>query len=138
MGGTAVVALSRRQGCGPALVRTRRHGGGTGRVAAGPYRRVWDSRCSPRGSAESLVRRRGGRMTPETFVAALKASVRKGAESEVKYFARPPSPDPPAHLARFSAWYRRLSPSDRKVAREVIRYAAEGSLFGLLTALDNM
>ena len=77
-------------------------------------------------------------MTPETFVAALKASVRKGAESEVRYFARPPSPGPPPHLARFSAWYRRLSPPDRRVAREVIRYAAEGSLFGLLTYLDNI
>jgi hypothetical protein len=76
-------------------------------------------------------------MTPETFVVALKTSVREGAESEVKYFARPPSSEPPMHLARFSAWYRRLSPSDRKVAREVIRYAAEGSLFGLLTYLDN-
>jgi hypothetical protein len=66
-------------------------------------------------------------MTPETFVAALRESVRKVAESEVKYYARPPSPHPPVHLARFSAWYRRLSPSDRKVAREVIRYAAEGA-----------
>jgi hypothetical protein len=77
-------------------------------------------------------------MTPESFVAALKESVREGVESEVKYYARPPSADPPAHLARFAAWYRRLTPSDRKVAREVFRYAAEGSLFGLLTYLDNL
>jgi hypothetical protein len=77
-------------------------------------------------------------MTPETFVAALRAAVRKDAESEAKYYARPPSPNPPAHLARFSAWYRRLSPSDRRIAREVIRYSAEGSSFGLLTYLDNI
>jgi hypothetical protein len=77
-------------------------------------------------------------MTPETFVTALKAEVRETAESEAKYYARPPSSNPPKHLARFSAWYRRLSPSNRKVAREVMWFAAEGSLFTLLTYLDNL
>lgn len=77
-------------------------------------------------------------MTPEAFVAALKNSVREGADREIKYYARPPSPNPPAHLARFSEWYRRLSSADRKVARDMIRYATEGSLFGLLTILDNI
>jgi hypothetical protein len=77
-------------------------------------------------------------MTPEQFVAALKANVREGAEDEMKYLAKPPSLNPPKHLARFSAWYRRLSPADRKVARDLIRYAAEGSLFDLLTLLDNV
>src|SRR5262245_4843890 len=77
-------------------------------------------------------------MTPETFVAALKESVREGADSEIRYYARPPSPNPPTHLARFSTWYRRLTSSDRKVARDAIRYAADGSLFDLLTFLDNI
>jgi hypothetical protein len=31
-----------------------------------------------------------------------------------------------------------VSPADQDVAREVIRYVAEGSLFGLLTYLDNI
>src|SRR4051812_13925221 len=77
-------------------------------------------------------------MTTETFVAALKAAVRQVAEREVKYFGRPASQDPPEHLARFSEWYRRLSPSDRKVTRDLIHYAAEGSLFTLLTYFDNL
>jgi hypothetical protein len=77
-------------------------------------------------------------MTPETFVAFLRAAVRKGTEHEAKYYARPPSPNPPAHLDRFSKWYRRLSPSDRRIAREVMRYSAEGSLLSLLTYLDNI
>jgi hypothetical protein len=77
-------------------------------------------------------------MTPEAFVAALKASVRSAAASEADYLAHPPSPQPPQHLARFSAWFRQLSTADQAVAREVIQYTAEGSLFGLLTYLDNL
>jgi hypothetical protein len=77
-------------------------------------------------------------MTPEAFVTALAASVRKSAEGEADYFAAPPSERPLAHLARFSAWLRRLPRADQEVARDVIRYAAEGSLFGLLTYLDNI
>lgn len=77
-------------------------------------------------------------MTPEEFVAALKEGTREGADSEADYFAAPSSPRPPKHLARFSKWFRRLSTTDQEMAREVIRYAAEGSLFGLLTYLDNL
>lgn len=77
-------------------------------------------------------------MTPETFVAALKGSVRRSAESEANYFAAPESKCPPPHLSKFSEWYLRLSPADQEIAREVIRYAKEGSLFGLLTSLDNI
>ena len=77
-------------------------------------------------------------MTPEAFVAALLAAVRESAKAEADYFADPPVPKPPAHLGRFSAWFRRLSAADRRVARQLIRYAAEGSLFGLLTYLDNL
>jgi hypothetical protein len=78
------------------------------------------------------------RMTPEAFVAALAASVRKSAEYEANYFAAPQSKHPPAHLARFSAWFLKLSPEDQEVAREVMRYTAEGSLVGLLTYIDNV
>jgi hypothetical protein len=77
-------------------------------------------------------------MKPEAFVAALKQNVRSLAASEADYLADPPSPRPPEHLARFSAWFRRLSANDREVARDIICYAAEGSLFGLLTYLDNL
>jgi hypothetical protein len=77
-------------------------------------------------------------VTPEAFVAGLAASVRRSAEGEAEYFAAPRSEYPPAHLARFSAWFQRLSPADQEIAREVIRYAAEGSLFGLLIYLDNI
>ncbi len=77
-------------------------------------------------------------MTPQVFVAALSAVARQSAESEAGYFADPPVAKPPAHLGRFSAWFRRLSAADQKVAREVIRYAAEGSLFRVLTHLDNL
>ncbi len=77
-------------------------------------------------------------MTPEAFVAALTAAVRQLASLSADYLAEPPSDHPPAHLARFSAWFRLLPPADQEIAREVIRYAAEGSLFGLLTYLDNI
>jgi hypothetical protein len=77
-------------------------------------------------------------MSPEAFVAALAASVRQSAEGEAEYFTVPQSKHPPAHLARFSNWFRGLSPADQEVAREVICYVAEGSLFGLLTYLDNI
>ncbi len=77
-------------------------------------------------------------MGPAAFVEALATSVRQSAAREVDYFAAPPSGCPAAHLARFSDWFRRLSPADQDVAREVVRYAAEGSLFGLLTFLDNL
>lgn len=77
-------------------------------------------------------------MTPDTFVTALKKAVNKVAESEVEYYAKLPSPNPPEHLTRFSAWYCHLSPSDREVASEVIRFAAKGSLATVLTYLDNI
>jgi hypothetical protein len=77
-------------------------------------------------------------MTPEVFVAALKESVRRSAATEADYLTVPPGPAPPAHLARFSAWFRGLPPDGQEVARDVIRCAAEGSLFVLLTYLDNL
>jgi hypothetical protein len=77
-------------------------------------------------------------MTPDAFVAALAASVRRSAEREADYLAGPPSDRPPAHLAQFSTWFQRLPLADQAVARDVIRYAAEGSLFVLLTYLDNI
>jgi hypothetical protein len=79
-----------------------------------------------------------GRMTPEAFVDALLTSVRQSADAAAGYFAEPPVAKPPAHLGEFSAWFRGLSAADQDMAREVIRYAAEGSLFGLLTYLDNV
>lgn len=77
-------------------------------------------------------------MTPDTFVTALKKAVNKVVETEVEYYAKPPSPNPPEHLARFSAWYCHLSPSDREAASEMIRFAAQGSLATVLTYLDNI
>jgi hypothetical protein len=77
-------------------------------------------------------------MTPESFVTSLAASVRQSANGEAEYLDAPQSNRPPAHLARFSAWFRRPPPADQDVAREVICYIAEGSLFGLLTYLDNI
>ena len=77
-------------------------------------------------------------MTPQAFVAALLTAVRESAKSEADYFASPPVAKPPAHLGRFSAWFQRLSAADRRVAREAIQYAAEGSLFLTLTHLDNL
>ncbi|MBX9626294.1 MAG: hypothetical protein K2X82_21020 [Gemmataceae bacterium] len=77
-------------------------------------------------------------MTPERFVSALVESVRHQAAAEADYLAAPPSPRPPDHLARFAAWFRGLTPDAQATAREVIRYAAEGALFGVLTYLDNL
>jgi hypothetical protein len=77
-------------------------------------------------------------MTPEAFVIALANSVQECAKREADYLAALSSGRPPAHLARFSDWYRRLSRSDQEIAREMIQYSAEGSLFGLLTHLDNV
>jgi hypothetical protein len=77
-------------------------------------------------------------MTPKKFVKTLKAEVRDEAKSEVSYFLKPESESPPRHLARFSKWYKGLSASERKIARDLIQYAAEGSLFQLLTFLDNV
>ena len=77
-------------------------------------------------------------MTPQDFVSAMKQDVRDTAESGADYMAAPPEGSrPPEHLARFSEWFRRLSSDDQEVARECMRYAAEGSLFSLLTILDN-
>lgn len=77
-------------------------------------------------------------MTPETFVEALASSVRQGASSEADYFAVPTTNRPPPHLAQFSNWFRKLSPLDQVTARKVIKYAADGCLFRLLTYLDNI
>lgn len=76
-------------------------------------------------------------MTPAAFVTALAASVRQSAVAEADYFAAPQSKHPPDHLARFAAWFQKLSPTDQDVAREALLFVAEGSLFGLLTYLDN-
>lgn len=77
-------------------------------------------------------------MTPKSFVTALVASVRQSAEGEADYFAAPQSNRPPDHLTQFATWFQRLSPADQGVAREVMQYVAEGSLFGLFTYLDNI
>lgn len=77
-------------------------------------------------------------MTPEAFVAALKRSVDNCAISDADYLADPPSQSPPEHFARFSAWFRKLSADDQEVACELIRYSAGGSLYLLLTYLDNV
>ena len=77
-------------------------------------------------------------MTPHAFVAALKESVRKAAASEAECSAAPLTAKPTEHLSRFSAWFRQLTPNDQEIAREVIQFSAEGSLFGLLTYLDNI
>lgn len=77
-------------------------------------------------------------MTPEVFVAALKESVCRSAERTADYLANPPSPRPPDHLARFSTWLRRLPTRDQAVAQELIQYAADWSLFEILTYLDNL
>ena len=77
-------------------------------------------------------------MTPRAFVKALKRDAKNTSKSEVDYYAKPESTSPPEHLARFSSWFLRLPKADQTVAREAIRYACEGSLFGLLTYLDNI
>ena len=77
-------------------------------------------------------------MTPTEFVEALKALAFSSAASEADYFAAPHSSHPVEHLARFSAWFQRLSPSEQEIARDALRYANEHSLHGLLTYLDNL
>lgn len=77
-------------------------------------------------------------MTPEHFVADLKADVRSEVESTIEYLADPPVENPPDHLGVLSRWYRNLSDEDKKVARIAMEYAAEGSLFGLLNVLDGI
>jgi hypothetical protein len=78
------------------------------------------------------------RVNPQRFVTDLKKSVRESVSSDIDYFANPPVPKPPGHLGRFSTWYRSLSVRDKKLVADVMRYAAEGSLFGLLGFIDNL
>ena len=77
-------------------------------------------------------------MTPRKFVSALKREVREDVASTVEYIASPPVPNPPGHLGKFSRWWRGLSAADRRVARDLLCYAAEGSLFSLLNIRDGV
>ena len=77
-------------------------------------------------------------MTPREFVAALKRSVRQGAAGTIDYISCPPVTDPPNHLGEFSRWFQGLTEGQRATAARLVEYAAEGSLFDLLTVLDNI
>jgi hypothetical protein len=77
-------------------------------------------------------------MTPTDFVTALKKSCRSVADSTTDYLAKPEGRKPPEPLASLSAWYRGLSPSDQAMARTAIQYAADGSLFTLLSVIDGV
>ncbi len=72
------------------------------------------------------------------FVAALKKSVREGVDHEVDLLETRDSPRGPVHLIRFANWIQGLSAADREVLRELLHFTAEGSLFLVLTLLDNL
>lgn len=77
-------------------------------------------------------------MTPHDFVLALKAGTAAAAESELNYYQDPPSKNPPEHLKKFSQWFRQLSAADKATVSELVKHAKEGTLFSLLTYLDNL
>lgn len=77
-------------------------------------------------------------MTPYDFVAALKNSVQHGVDYELQQLSNPILPDAPEHLARFAEFIQRLSPADKEITHDLLRFIAEGSLFRVLVCLDNM
>lgn len=77
-------------------------------------------------------------MSPLDFVTKLKQKVRESSSAELDYVANPPVANPPAHLGEFCRWYRGLSEEQKLVAADLMRYVAEGTLFELLTLLDNV
>ncbi|HEX8913648.1 MAG TPA: hypothetical protein VF796_14915 [Humisphaera sp.] len=75
-------------------------------------------------------------MQPHEFVASLRRVTRQSVTSTVDYLANPPVPEPPGYLGEFARWWKGLSDQQRVVARDLLEYVAEGSLFHLLTVLD--
>jgi hypothetical protein len=77
-------------------------------------------------------------LTQDSFVAALKSHVRESVDSTIEYLCDPPGFKPPEPLASLSRWFRTLKPDDQNMVRTAMEYAADGSLFGVLSLLDGV
>lgn len=77
-------------------------------------------------------------MRADEFVTSLKREVRQSVAATLGYIADPPVPQPPAHLGEFARWWQGLSGPQRDVARRMMEYVAEGSLFAVLNVLDGV
>jgi hypothetical protein len=77
-------------------------------------------------------------LTQDAFVAALKSEVRTSVESTIEYFCDPPGFKPQEPLNSLSRWFRTLSATDQDMVRTAMEYAADGSLFGMLSLLDGV
>jgi hypothetical protein len=76
-------------------------------------------------------------VTPEEFVSAIDLYVRDPAvESTISALTKPAGRRPRAHIKAVSEWYNGLSAEDAARVRQVIRLAADSSLFSLLVVLD--
>ncbi len=75
---------------------------------------------------------------PLQFVGALKAETRRSVEGTIKYMQAPEGRGPSEPLRSLGQWYRGLSPENQALVRAAMNYAAEGSLFRLLSVFDNV
>lgn len=76
-------------------------------------------------------------MTPEQFVEAIEHYVRDQAvETTITGLSKPAGRKPRPHRVALSEWFNDLSTEDAARVKQVIRLAADASLFSLLVVLD--
>lgn len=76
--------------------------------------------------------------TPVQFVVSLKADTRASVESTIEYLRASSARKPPEPLQSLGLWFRGLGAEDQAMVRTAMTYAAEGSLFGVLSVLDGV
>jgi hypothetical protein len=75
----------------------------------------------------------------EEFIDALKLSTKMNAVGgSIEQFVKPSGRSPDPDLLRISKWWNGLSEHDQNMAREIMQYAADSAIFGVLTMLDEV
>ena len=78
-------------------------------------------------------------VSPQKFVDALAAHCRDAAVSDcISAYERPRGRQPSERLVRLSHWFRSLPSVDRRMVVAAMDDAADGTLFGVLSALDGV
>jgi hypothetical protein len=86
-----------------------------------------------------MVASDGPALTAAEFIGVVHDDVYLAAIRNVqRSLANPPGRQPAARLVAMSNWYTSLSEADHDMVREVVAYAADHALFGLLCLLDNV
>ena|SRR5579871_251859 len=76
-------------------------------------------------------------MTPEEFVNALRhAAIEPAIDGTLEALQDPPGRRPRRALVEMSAWYARVSETDRSRLRELASMVAHEAVFGVLAVLD--